>query len=149
MVYKTIDGITSSVIPYFLADGTCTVLLGQRGPSSKAFANAWCLVGGFLDPGSQSLEECAARELQEETGLTIAASEMKLVIVQSDPKRDPRGQIIDTVWSCRVDSMRGVKAADDLQAVAWHPLAEALHMELAFDHGESLWRFARQEKLLP
>ena len=147
MAYKTIDGLTSSVIPYILADGGCTVLLAQRGPRSKAFANAWCLVGGFLEPGKESLEECAARELEEETGLSVGVEEMRLVTVQSKPGRDPRGVIVDTVWSCRLTGQAEVKAADDVQAVRWCSLTEALGMELAFDHGESLRRFAAMEKL--
>ena len=99
MPYKTIDGITSSVIPFCVKNGIVFVLLGQRGKTSKAFANAWGLVGGFLDPGAESLEQCAARELKEETRLEVPPDSMKLVTVQSDPKRDPRGQIIDTIWS--------------------------------------------------
>ena len=38
MAYKTIDGITSSIIPFYLQDGALFVLLGQRGRKSKAFA---------------------------------------------------------------------------------------------------------------
>jgi 8-oxo-dGTP diphosphatase len=142
---KTIDGITSSIIPFYLDGGTVYVLLGRRGPGSKAFANSWGLIGGFLDPGVGSLEECAARELREETGLEVAAESMKLVTIQSDPKRDPRGQIVDTVWSCRLSSALPAVAADDVQAVAWHSLHEALTMELAFDHQSSLRRFAANE----
>jgi 8-oxo-dGTP pyrophosphatase MutT (NUDIX family) len=55
MPYKTIDGITSSVIPFCVKNGIVFVLLGQRGKTSKAFANAWGLVGGFLDPGANHL----------------------------------------------------------------------------------------------
>jgi 8-oxo-dGTP diphosphatase len=148
VAYKTIDGITSSIIPYYVEAGSGTVLLGQRGAKSKAFANAWCLVGGFLDPGSETLEQCAARELKEETGLIVGAEQLKLVLIQSDPKRDPRGQIIDTVWSCRLEGRVEALAADDLQAVAWHPLSEALALPLAFDHSDSLRRFAEKESLL-
>lgn len=146
MAYKTIDGITSSIIPFSLKEGVIYVLLGQRGAESKAFANAWGLVGGFLTPGSESLEECAARELKEETGLDVAPDAMRLVTIQSDPKRDPRGQIIDTIWSCRLASTLPAKAADDLQAVAWHPLSQALALDLAFDHRDSLQRFATMEE---
>jgi 8-oxo-dGTP diphosphatase len=142
MAYKTIDGITSSIIPFYLHDGTVFVLLGQRGQKSKAFANAWALVGGFLDPGTESLEQCAARELKEETGIEVSPKSMKLVTVQSDPKRDPRGQIIDTVWSTLLQSKLPSEAADDLQAVAWYPLSEVLNINLAFDHQDSLRRFA-------
>ncbi len=148
MAYKTIDGITSSIIPYYVQAGSCTVLLGQRGAKAQAFPNAWCLVGGFLDPGSETLQQCAARELKEETGLIAGPEQMKLVVIQSDPTRDPRGQIIDTVWSCRLEGRVEAAAADDLQAVAWHPLSEALALPLAFDHNDSLRRFAEQQSLL-
>jgi len=148
MKYKTIDGITSSIIPFHCADGAVFVLLGQRGQKSEAFANAWALIGGFLDPGTESLEQCAARELKEETGVEASPESMKLVIVQSDPRRDPRGQIIDTVWSTSLQSKLPSIAADDLQAVAWHLLRDALSMDLAFDHHDSLLRFATTEGLL-
>ncbi len=142
MPYKTIDGITSSVIPFCFEKEIAFVLLGQRGEDSHAFANAWGLVGGFLDPGNESLEQCAARELKEETGLDLPAESMELVTVQSDPKRDPRGQIIDTVWSTRLPRKLAAVGSDDVQAVAWHPLSVALEMTLAFDHQSSLRRFA-------
>ena len=145
MAYKTIDGITSSIIPFYLQDGTLFVLLGQRGRKSKAFANSWALVGGFLDPGTESLEQCAARELKEETGVEVSPMSMKLVTVQSSPNRDPRGQIVDTVWSTVLQSEPPSAAADDLQAVAWYSLSEALNMDLAFDHQDSLRRFAAIE----
>jgi 8-oxo-dGTP diphosphatase len=148
MTYKTIDGITSSIIPFCLTNAIVFVLLGQRGGKSQAFANAWGLVGGFLDPGGESLEQCAARELKEETRLEVPPGSMKLVTVQSDPKRDPRGQIIDTVWSTRLASRLAAVASDDVQAVAWHTLSDALTMELAFDHQSSLQRFAATEEFL-
>ena len=148
MAHRTIDGITSSVIVYTLEEGECAVLLGQRGPNSKAFASAWCLVGGFLESGKESLAECAARELQEETGISASPEQMKLVTLQSNPGRDPRGVIVDTVWSCRLAQQVDATAADDVQAVRWLSLQEALAMDLAFDHADSLRQFAVAEKLI-
>ena len=142
MPYKTIDGITSSVIPFCIEDTIVFVLLGQRVATSRAFANAWGLIGGFLDPGIESLQQCASRELKEETGLDIAAEFMKLVTIQSDPERDPRGQIVDTVWSTHLNRKFAAVASDDIQALAWETLSHALTMELAFDHQISLHRFA-------
>lgn len=142
MPFKTIDGITSSVIPFCIEDTIVFVLLGQRVATSRAFANAWGLIGGFLDPGIESLQQCAARELMEETSLDVAAESMNLVTVQSEPKRDPRGQIVDTVWSTHLNRKLAAVASDDMQALAWQTLSHALTMELAFDHQSSLHRFA-------
>ncbi len=142
-----VDGVTSSVIPYYLKEGSAFVLLGQRGAKSKAFANSWSLIGGFLDPGTESLEECAVREFHEETGIEAALDCVKLVAVQSNPHRDPRGVIVDTVWAVEFDSELPAVAADDLQAVAWHPLEKALTMTLAFDHHDSLSKFAVSKNL--
>ena len=142
MPFQTIDGITSSVIPFCIEDGIILVLLGQRIGTSRAFANAWGLVGGFLTPGIESLQQCGARELKEETGLDVTAESLMLVTVQSAPKRDPRGQIIDTVWAIRLPCKLAPVASDDVRALAWQPLSHALTMELDFDHRSSLHQFA-------
>ncbi len=42
------------------------ILLGQR--ASGPFSGQWCLPGGKIDQG-ESVQECAKRELLEETGL--------------------------------------------------------------------------------
>jgi ADP-ribose pyrophosphatase YjhB (NUDIX family) len=63
--YETIDCITSSVAPFYFERGVFFILLGQSVNSSKPFAVAWGLIGGFLDPDGKSLEQCAAREPKE------------------------------------------------------------------------------------
>jgi ADP-ribose pyrophosphatase YjhB (NUDIX family) len=98
--------------------------------------------GTPLTPGIESLQQCGARELKEETGLDVTAESLMLVTVQSAPKRDPRGQIIDTVWAIRLPCKLAPVASDDVRALAWQPLSHALTMELAFDHRSSLHQFA-------
>ena len=44
------------------------VLLIQR--ANEPFKGQWALPGGMLDEG-ETLEQCASRELQEETGLEL------------------------------------------------------------------------------
>ena len=53
------------------------------------------LPGGKLDP-NESLEQCAVREFKEETGLDLELS--RQLKTYSDPKRDPRGQKVSTVF---------------------------------------------------
>jgi 8-oxo-dGTP diphosphatase len=148
MAYKTIAGITSSVIPFYIEDGECFVLLGKRKDSSNAYPGCWCIVGGFLEPDRETLEQTAVRELQEETGLIISTDSLNLVVVQSSPKRDPRGHIIDNVFSVAFEGRIEAEASDDLAAVKWFSLENALQEKLAFDHEESLYLFGVKEGLL-
>lgn len=54
-----------------------SVLLTQRSDNGQ-----WCLPGGAMDPG-ESPVECCAREVQEETGLTVHVG--RLIGVYSSP----------------------------------------------------------------
>ncbi|MEK7850204.1 MAG: NUDIX domain-containing protein, partial [Candidatus Omnitrophota bacterium] len=58
----------------------------------------WAIPGGFLDYG-ESLEEAAAREAKEETGLVV--TNLKQFHTYSDPVRDPRFHTISTVFICQ------------------------------------------------
>jgi bifunctional NMN adenylyltransferase/nudix hydrolase len=56
------------------------VLLIQRADSGR-----WCFPGGFVDPTDLSLELAAARELQEETGLTVSRGASRAEISRLGP----------------------------------------------------------------
>jgi ADP-ribose pyrophosphatase YjhB (NUDIX family) len=65
------------------------VLLVRR--KKFPFANYWCLPGGFTNP-HESVEESAARELNEETGLPVDAGLFRQlkVYLPDDPRADLR-----------------------------------------------------------
>lgn len=77
------------------------ILLVKRSDKSKAFPDCWALPGGFLDKG-ESIEQCAVRELKEETGLT--ALNLSPIGVYSKPDRDPRGQTISHAFMTVIPS---------------------------------------------
>ena len=92
----------------------------------------WAIPGGFVDEG-ESLEEAAAREALEETGLEVM--ELRQFHTYSDPGRDPRRHTISTVYTARA---RGFpRAADDAEDVGIFSL-ENLPEEIAFDHRKVL-----------
>lgn len=64
------------------------VLLIQRG--DQPFKGGWAFPGGFLNM-DETTEQCAIRELEEETGLHI--SDVHQIGAYSKVDRDPRGEL--------------------------------------------------------
>ena len=75
------------------------VLLIKRG--EHPFMNKWSLPGGFLK-STETIEECALREVKEETNLTPIS--LLPVGVFSDPNRDPRGRIVSNAFASIVNA---------------------------------------------
>ncbi|XP_059648629.1 nudix hydrolase 1-like [Cornus florida] len=74
-------------VAVFLLEGR-TVLLGRRRSSTSIGHNTFGLPGGHLEFG-ESFEECAAREVKEETGLDIEKIEFLTVtnnVFSEEPK---------------------------------------------------------------
>lgn len=110
-----------------------SVLLVKRG--GHPFRGMWALPGGFLCPG-ESLDECARRELFEETALEASAI-LPLAPV-STPGRDPRGWILSAPHLCIVSSgANAIRSGSDADDARWFPL-DGLPPKLAFDHAAIL-----------
>lgn len=107
------------------------VLLIRRG--REPYKDCWAFPGGFVE-ANETVETGAARELQEETGLT--GIQLEQLHSFSDPQRDPRERIISVAFTATVEGLPLVKGGDDAAAARWVPLREA--HPLAFDHDEIL-----------
>jgi 8-oxo-dGTP diphosphatase len=105
------------------------VLLIRRG--SDPYEGYWALPGGFVEVG-ETLEEAAAREAEEETGLEVEI--IRLVGVYSDPDRDPRGHNVSCAYLARARSGELSAATDAVEASFLDPST----VELAFDHEKIL-----------
>ncbi|MGN0678027.1 MAG: radical SAM protein [Oscillospiraceae bacterium] len=92
-----------------------SLLLIKRG--EHPFMNKWALPGGFLRP-DETIEECALREITEETNVTPSA--ILPVGVFSKPNRDPRGRIISNAFASIITE-ENVKAmgGDDAIDAKW------------------------------
>jgi len=123
--------------PSVTADGLVTkgnkVLLIRRG--NEPFKGTYALPGGFLEYGEQ-MEDCVAREIEEETGITTEI--LGLFGVFSSPDRDPRGHFVTAVYHLRPTGGK-LKAGDDATSAKWVELDDL--PEMAFDHAEIVKRF--------
>lgn len=90
------------------------VLLVKRGV--YPFKGWRALPGGFLK-NDETVEECATREITEETG--IAPRALLPVGVFSKPDRDPRGRIISHAFACVIAEEQLVTAGDDADEASW------------------------------
>lgn len=103
------------------------VLLIQRG--NPPFKGCWAFPGGFMNM-DETTEQCAIRELEEETGLKV--SELQQIGAYSKVDRDPRGRTVTIAYLVRVDKPVAVIGQDDAAQAEWWPLSAL--PQLAFDH---------------
>ncbi|MGW9127467.1 NUDIX domain-containing protein [Paenibacillus chitinolyticus] len=145
--YRTPDGAPADIVIFTITSterGTIKkslphrelqVLLIQR--KGWPFAGQWALPGGFCKE-TETVYDCAKRELREETG--VGEVHIEYFNVYSTPGRDPRGWIISHAFFALVHEqyLAGRQAADDAADVKLFSVEEALGMELAFDHKQIL-----------
>ena len=80
----------------------------------------------------ETTEQCAFRELEEETGLKIG--EVHQIGAYSKVDRDPRGRTVTVAYLAIVAAPMAVNGQDDAAKAEWWPLSAL--PELAFDHDE-------------
>ena len=103
------------------------VLLIQRG--ADPFKGAWAFPGGFMNM-DETTEQCAIRELEEETGLKV--TKVHQIGAYSKVDRDPRGRTITVAYLAIIDSPEDVKGQDDAAKAEWFPITDL--PKLSFDH---------------
>ncbi|MEU3855664.1 NUDIX hydrolase [Streptomyces sp. NPDC029554] len=113
---------------------TGEVLLIQR--DWPPHEGAWALPGGHVDPGETSLA-AAARELEEETGVTIPTDNLRQIGVWDTPGRDPRGRYVTVAYLVIVPADTTITAGTDARTARWWPLYHRPE-RLAFDHAAIL-----------
>ena len=79
-----------------------SILLVKR--DNHPYKDMWCLPGGFVDPLSETLEECAKRILKNETNLSNIYLEQLYTF--DGLNRDPRCRVISTSYIALIDKKR-------------------------------------------
>ena len=115
------------------------VLLIERG--DEPFMGCWAFPGGFMNM-DETTEQCAIRELEEETGLKV--NEVHQIGAYSKVDRDPRGRTVTVAYLDIVDVPMAVNGQDDAAKAQWFPLSAL--PELAFDHDEIMRDAIRKYK---
>jgi 8-oxo-dGTP diphosphatase len=122
--------LTVDCVVFGLDDADLKVLLIKRG--LPPFEGRWALPGGFVAVGEDP-EEAARRELQEETGLSLARLYLEQLYTFGAPERDPREHVVSIAHYALVKlSDHRVKAATDAREAAWFAASDL--PALAFDH---------------
>ena len=117
------------------------VLLIERG--AAPYKGCWAFPGGFMNM-DETTEQCAIRELEEETGMQVA--ELHQIGAYSKVDRDPRGRTVTVAYLAIVDEPMAVTGQDDAAKAQWFPL-DALPL-LAFDHEEIMQDAINAYKML-
>ncbi len=113
------------------------VLLVQRG--QPPFEEMWALPGGHVHT-DERLKDAAAREVQEETGITVNVHD--LVGVYDAPDRDPRGRVVSCAFHATPTTGDALEAGSDAADARWVPVDD-LPGTLAFDHSTILDDYTR------
>ena len=133
--------LTADIAVFANAENGVKLLMIKRG--GHPFLGCWALPGGFADEG-ETIEQTAARELEEETGLK--GLPLKLIGVYSTPGRDPRGWTVSAAYAVLLpEGIPEATAGDDAADARWIDVRFANGVLIpdlpdggapAFDHAE-------------
>ena len=118
--------VTTDCVVFGFDGHELKILLIERG--IEPYKGVWALPGGFLRM-DETAEQCALRELQEETGLNL--NYLKQFRTFSEVGRDPRERVISIAFYALAKKSE-VQGGDDAANAQWFTLSDV--PRLAFDH---------------
>lgn len=115
--------LTVDVVVFSMREMRLHVLVIERG--IPPFEGRWALPGGFVLP-RETVEQAAARELEEETGLRDVYLEQLYTF--SAPDRDPRGRVVSVAHMALLpmDCLDRVVGGSDARRAAWVVLPDGI-----------------------
>lgn len=126
--------VTVDLVILTVRGGELCVLLIRRG--EPPHRGRWALPGGFVGP-DETLDEAAARELDEETGIR-ASAHLEQLATYGDPGRDPRMRVVSVAYLALVPDLPVPVAGTDAADARFRPVKEVAGEKLAFDHDRIL-----------
>ena len=132
--------VTADCVIFCYDGNDIKVLLIQRG--NNPYKGKWAFPGGFMNI-DETAEQCALRELEEETGLKDIRLEQFYTF--TDVNRDPRERVISVAFY-GMAKLSEIKGNDDAIDAQWFSLDEIPN--LAFDHNLMLKKALEKMKKL-
>ncbi len=122
-----------------------SILLVKR--DDYPYKDKWCLPGGFLNPKTETLEECAKRVLKRETNLKEIYLEQLYTF--DDINRDPRTRVVSTSYIALIDKNR---LTDKINANAsWFDIVlfeeNQNKVDMVLSNGTDIIKFSIKKKL--
>ena len=130
--------VTVDVVALTIREGRLAALLVRRG--TAPYGRRLALPGGFVRE-RENLDDAAARELAEETGLAVEDVHLEQLASYGQPRRDPRGRVVTVAYLALVRGAPAVRGGGDAARADWVDLDgtdPAAPAALAFDHARIL-----------
>lgn len=132
---------------YTMVKGQLCVLANKRGPGVDK-TGKWNCPSGFLDY-DETLEECACREVFEETGVTIHPDELELKEVDSNVTR--KAQTVLVRYSVFLTELSRIRLTNEnaeeneVTEIQWIPVTKVNDYEWVSDkHVAQIELYAKQ-----
>lgn len=124
--------VAADAMVFSKSSGELQMVLIRR--KNDPFKGLWAIPGGFVED-DEELETAAIRELEEETGMKLAA--MTQLHTFGKVGRDPRFRTVSVTFYAVVDATaHPVTGGDDAAEAHWVNIKDIT--ELAFDHKQVL-----------
>ncbi len=107
------------------------VLMFKRSETKKKFPGFWSIPGGHIDEGEDPLA-AAIREVQEETGVTISADDLKLKVVAMHHHLDRKEMYVAFAFVAIIPHKVNVQADTEEGTSHWVKRSEMLVKENVF-----------------
>lgn len=126
--FVTVDAVVLTVRDNAL----CALVVTRRG---EPFKGRLALPGGFVDI-DEDLPVAMARELSEETGISVRGHHVEQLATYGAPGRDPRHRTISVAYLVVLPDGQKPIGGDDATDAQWHRVSWLLARKdrLAFDH---------------
>ncbi|MBA3234119.1 MAG: NUDIX hydrolase [Propionibacteriales bacterium] len=127
--------VTADAVVLTVRDDALSALVVTRG--GHPFKGRLALPGGFVQI-EEDLDEAVARELEEETGISLTGKRVEQLATYGKPDRDPRYRVVSVAYLAIQPDLPEPVGGDDAADAHWRAVTWLLARRdrLAFDHRE-------------